>query len=168
MHRPYTGALFEKLVATIHQHLPEAAIGVDTLIGFPGESEAAFENTYRLVETLPVTYMHVFPFSPRRGTPAYYFKERVPDTVVKERCRRMRDLGERKKRVFYQRLVGKRVRVLVEGSVGTRQERIKGMTDNYVPIQLRCPAPIPETNTFVEAVVQEVTSDLRVLGTQAD
>jgi threonylcarbamoyladenosine tRNA methylthiotransferase MtaB len=168
MHRPYTGARFDDLVHTINKHLPETAIGVDTLIGFPGESEAAFENTYRRVEALPVTYLHVFPFSARKGTPAFHFRERVPDAIVKQRCRRMRDLGERKKRAFYEGQVGKRVRVLVEGRAKGGHGKIKGMTDTYVPVQVQCKAPLPQSNTFVAAVIQAVGPDLQVLGTQTE
>lgn len=164
MHRPYTGAAFDEEVATIAHHLPRAAIGADTLIGFPGESEAAFENTYKRIEKLPITYLHVFPFSPRKGTPAFHFKQRVPDDVVKARCQRMRALGERKKRTFFQGLVGSRVQVLVEGGTRNRDGGVKGMTDNYVPVHIQCQDKHPVVNTFVEAQITAVTKDLRVLG----
>lgn len=164
MHRPYTGTLFDEVITSIATQLPQAAIGVDTLIGFPGESEAAFENTYRRIEKLPITYLHVFPFSPRKGTPAYRFQERVPDKVVKARCQRMRDLGQRKKRAFYEQLVGRRVSVLVEGGSATGDGGAKGMTGNYVPVQIQCPGKPPAVNTFVEVALTAVTKDLRVLG----
>jgi threonylcarbamoyladenosine tRNA methylthiotransferase MtaB len=163
MHRPYTGALFDDRVLAIRRFLPQAAIGVDTLIGFPGESEGAFENTYQRIEALPVTYLHVFPFSPRKGTPAFHFKERVPERVIKERCRRMRALGEHKKRVFYQSLVGQEVSVLVEGRAG-RKGKIKGLTGNYVPVTIPCAGPPPEANRFAKAVIREVRDDLKVIG----
>jgi threonylcarbamoyladenosine tRNA methylthiotransferase MtaB len=163
MHRPYKGTLFDDRVLAIHRRLPQAAIGVDTLIGFPGESERAFENTYRRIEALPVTYLHVFPFSPRAGTPAFHFKAQVPEAVVKARCRRMRALGERKKRIFYEKLVGQSVRVLVEGGNG-HGKGIKGTTPNYVPVTIDCRGSFPDTNTFVDVVIREVTDDLRVIG----
>jgi threonylcarbamoyladenosine tRNA methylthiotransferase MtaB len=163
MHRPYTGALFDDRVSAIHRRLPGAAIGADILVGFPGESERAFENTFQRIEALPVTYLHVFPFSPRAGTPAYHFKERVPQPVIQARCRRMRALGERKKRTFYEGLVGQNVRVLVEGGSGA-DEGIKGTTPNYVPVTIDCQGASPGTNTFAEVVIREVTDDLRVIG----
>jgi threonylcarbamoyladenosine tRNA methylthiotransferase MtaB len=167
MHRPYTGARFDDLVNTIRRRLPAAAIGVDTLVGFPGESEAAFENTYRRIQALPVTYLHVFPFSPRKGTPAFHFKKRVPEAVVKERCRRMRDLGELKKRAFYEGLVGNRILVLIEGRGGSGDGQIKGMTGNYVPVQVQGAPPLTDGNTFVEVLIEKVTPDLRVIGSLA-
>jgi threonylcarbamoyladenosine tRNA methylthiotransferase MtaB len=163
MHRPYKSALFHDRVLAIHRLLPQAAIGADILIGFPGESEGAFENTYRRIESLPVTYLHVFPFSPREGTAAFHFKERVPERVIKARCRRMRALGQRKKRAFFEGLIGQSVRVLVEGRSGGG-ERIKGTTPNYVPVSIDCGGSCPETNTFVDVIIREVTDDLRVIG----
>ncbi len=66
MHRPYTNRFFRDLITNIHEQIPDAAIGVDILVGFPGESDEAFENTYATIKELPVTYLHVFPFSPAK------------------------------------------------------------------------------------------------------
>ena len=74
------------LHAKIRNQIPDAAIGVDTLIGFPGETDAAFRNTYDLINELPVTYLHVFPFSARPGTPAARYPDKVASDVIKERC----------------------------------------------------------------------------------
>jgi len=73
MGRPYSRQSFRELILKIHAMMPNAAIGVDTLIGFPGENDRAFETTYNLIESLPVSYLHVFPFSVRPGTPAAEF-----------------------------------------------------------------------------------------------
>jgi len=95
--------------------LPDSAIGVDTLIGFPGESDEAFENTYSLIEQLPVSYLHVFPFSARKGTPAYSYPDKVNSNVIKERCHKMRTLGKLKRSVFYNTFKGKTLEILIEG-----------------------------------------------------
>lgn len=137
MKRPYTRAFFRDLVERIHAVLPTAAIGVDTLIGFPGETEAAFENTYALICDLPVTYLHVFPFSPRKGTRAATFTNPVDIKTITTRCRKMRDLGRRKKRQFYASAIGCRERVLVEGKQDPVTQCFKGWTSNYVPVLLR-------------------------------
>ena len=86
MGRPYTRKDFYELISSVHSRMPNAAIGVDTLIGFPGESEAAFENTYELIADLPVSYLHVFPFSSRPGTAADKLPDKVAPPVIKERC----------------------------------------------------------------------------------
>ena len=90
MNRPYTRKFFRELILDINHHLPEASVGVDVLVGFPGESEAAFVNTCALLDELPVTYLHVFPFSRRKGTPADLLPNQVPADVLKARCRRIR------------------------------------------------------------------------------
>ncbi len=139
MHRPYGRDYFKALVLRILERVPDAAIGVDTLIGFPGESETAFQNTYALIEVLPVSYLHVFPFSPRNGTPAFSFKDQVPFPEVKQRCQRMRELGAKKRMAFYERFVGKAVDVLVEGTRDRNDLRLKGLTDNYIPVKIEGP-----------------------------
>ena len=69
-------------------------------MGFPGETDKAFENTYKLVAGLPVSYLHVFPYSPREGTPAWYFTPKVPSDTAKKRAALMRELGEQKRNNF--------------------------------------------------------------------
>ena len=134
MHRPYSSSLFEKLIMKIHKLIPDAAIGVDVLIGFPGETEKAFENTYSLIENLPVTYLHVFPFSGRKGTPANGYPDKVPAQVIKDRCLKMREIGTNKKVKFYKNLIGKKVELLIEGTRSRSTGRLKGITSNYVPV----------------------------------
>jgi threonylcarbamoyladenosine tRNA methylthiotransferase MtaB len=157
MQRPYTRNEFKDLVQRIVARLPAAAIGVDTLIGFPGETDEAFENTYNLIESLPVTYLHVFPFSARKGTPAYSFKNPVPAAVIKQRCERMRRLGEQKRLAFYNRHVGERVTILVEESRDNVNGRLKGLTGNYVPVRVEGSDLL--FNTFQEVMIQGLTSD---------
>ncbi len=134
MHRPYSSLLFERLVMKIHKLMPDAAIGVDILIGFPGETEKAFENTYSLIEKLPVTYLHVFPFSGRKGTPANSYPDKVPSQVIKDRSLKMREMGNNKKMEFYKKLIGKKVQLLIEGTRSKSTGHLKGITSNYVPV----------------------------------
>jgi threonylcarbamoyladenosine tRNA methylthiotransferase MtaB len=134
MHRHYSRSFFRDMVIKIHEMIPDAAIGVDILIGFPGETNQAFENTYSLIEELPVTYLHVFPFSGRKGTPANTYPDKVPAQVIKNRCLKMRELGNNKKIEFYKKLIGKKVELLIEGTRSKSTGRLKGTTSNYVPV----------------------------------
>jgi len=163
MHRPYTAEQFRVRVLKIHQMMPDAAIGVDALIGFPGESETAFENTYRLIETLPISYLHVFPFSPRKGTPASRYPDPVPVAVIKERCRRVRRLGAEKKAAFYRSFLGKRVTVLIEGMRDPATGYLKGMTSNYVAVTAEGPESLK--NTFVNISLQKLFKNQFIIGT---
>ena len=137
MHRPYTVEDFRDRIRCIHESLPgpgSVAIGVDVLVGFPGESEAAFANTRRWIEALPVSYLHVFPFSPRPGTPAARYGDRVPDPEIHRRCRVLRSLGEAKRVRFYRDQVGSETTVLLLQRNG--RDCFTGIGENYVPVTL--------------------------------
>jgi len=134
MGRPYPPERFSDRIAQIHRRLPEAAIGADVLVGFPGETDAAFENTYALVESLPLAYLHVFPFSARPGTAAFGFGDRVPAEHIRTRCNRLRQLGSRKRLAFHRRFIGRSVLVLAEGRRDPLTGLLKGVSSNYLPV----------------------------------
>lgn len=134
MGRPYTRNEFRDLVMEIYETVPDAALGIDVLVGFPGETDIAFHNTHSLVEELPVSYLHVFPFSPRKGTPAYSFENKVPAHIIKSRCEKMRIQGRQKRADFYRRFIGKTLKVLIEERLKDGSHLLKGMTSNYIPV----------------------------------
>ena len=114
--------------------MPDAAIGADALIGFPGESESAFENTYKLIEKLPISYLHVFPFSARPGTKAANLPEKVDAGIIKDRCERMRMLGNQKRMKFYQAFIGQVLPILIETEREASTNFLKGISSNYLPV----------------------------------
>ena len=136
MNRPYGQKDFRNRIQAIHRALPDAAIGADVMIGFPGETDQAYQNTLSFIESLPISYLHVFPFSPRKGTPAYSFSDRVPPEIVKKRCREARALGKQKKMAFLERHVQKELEVLVESTPDVKTGRLKGVTSNYIKVLL--------------------------------
>jgi threonylcarbamoyladenosine tRNA methylthiotransferase MtaB len=134
MGRPYSRQVFHDLIIKIKHLMPDAAIGADALIGFPGENEAAFENTYNLIKALPVSYLHVFPFSARSGTPAAEYADKIPPDIIKDRCERMRRLGQAKRGRFYRGFVGKTLPVLIETKRDGASGLLKGVSSNYLPV----------------------------------
>ena len=158
MRRPYSRDQFLHIVTQIHSKMPHAAIGVDVLVGFPGESEAAFANTLDLIDQLPVSYLHVFPFSARKGTPAMAFKERVPAFIIKKRCQQLRRLGKEKKRHFYHANIGRTLEVLVENTLDVG---VSGVSENYIPITI--PGARPPENTLIQVCIASVAADLSVV-----
>jgi len=162
MHRHYTCSFFKNLVIKIKERIPDAAIGVDLLIGFPGETEKTFENTYSLIETLPVTYLHVFPFSSRPGTPASRYPQKVPQKTIKARCEKMRRLGNEKKRIFYETFVGKTVEMLIEGKRDKETGLLKGITSNYVPVHVVGEDDL--FNTMIQVNIEKIEKDNTVFG----
>ena len=136
MGRPYRAAEFAERVRTAIRRLPDAAIGADVLAGFPGEDDAAFAATRDLIDALPLAYLHVFPFSPRAGTPAATFPDPVPADAIKERCRSLRELGEAKRRAFHGRFAGRTMSVLVEETRDRETGLWKGVSENYLTVLL--------------------------------
>jgi len=164
MRRPYSRSFFRELVLKIRAAMPDAAIGADVLIGFPGETEAAFQNTFDLVEELPVTYLHVFPFSARKGTPADRFPEKVPPQIIKSRCHSLRQLGVAKKMDFYERFIGRTLPVLIEGQRDA-SGRLKGFSANYLPVCLIGEDALK--NTIASVRIESIGKDNTLRGTLA-
>ena len=146
----------------IHEQIPDAAIGVDVLVGFPGESEAAFELTRSLIAELPVTYLHVFPFSARKGTPAYSFSDAVAPEVIRERAYKIRELGKIKKSGFYSKFYEKQLELIVEGIADKSTGHLKGTSSNYIPVFFQGSQKL--INTLIEVKIEKVENNLNVLG----
>ncbi|MGH7888666.1 MAG: tRNA (N(6)-L-threonylcarbamoyladenosine(37)-C(2))-methylthiotransferase MtaB [Candidatus Binatia bacterium] len=136
MRRNYDTACYRDLLARVRERLPEAALGSDIIVGFPGESEAQFESSLEYFAALPLTYFHVFPYSSRRNTVAASLPDHVPAAVKKSRGRRMRDLGAQKKQAFYARFIGRPVSVLVEDKVDQATGARRGFTRNYLAVSI--------------------------------
>ena len=134
--------------------MPDAAIGVDALIGFPGESESAFENTYKLIEKLPISYLHVFPFSARPGTKAANLPDRVDARIVRERCQRIRMLGNEKRLRFYREFIGKVLPILIETKRDTSTNFLKGISSNYLPVLIEAGDKLK--NKIVDVKIQKL------------
>lgn len=132
MNRHYDTRFFCDLVTRIHRRLPDGAIGLDLITGFPGESDDEFANTLHLIEDLPISHLHVFPFSRRAGTPAATMSGQVPGVVIKERAAQLRELGEKKHREFAQSFIGRTLEVVVERGAGRGIRR--GLTRNYLNV----------------------------------
>lgn len=134
MRRNYHTAYYRDLLTRVRERLPDAALGSDIIVGFPGESEAQFENSLAYFASLPLTYFHVFPYSSRRTTVAAALPDHVPVALKKSRGRLMRELGAHKKQAFYSRFLGQTVSVLVEAKVDGATGLRRGFTRNYLPV----------------------------------
>ena len=133
MRRSYTAREYEDLLTRIASRAT-VAVGADVIVGFPGEDETDFEATLRLVERSPITFLHVFRYSPRPGTTGARLTAEVPEAVSRERAARMRAMGDTKARDFRRSLLGSTLRVVMERGLG-RRGRV-AMSDLYVPVEL--------------------------------
>ena len=154
MHRPYTAAFFREKILSIHHKIPDAGIGIDVMAGFPGEDERAFNNSLALLQSLPLTYLHVFPFSAREGTPASRFDQQGHPQTIKQRCKKLRDIADQKKNAFFQRQVGKTLDVLVEKGRDFSDDCYKGLSSNYARVRLQGEAWIQ--NTIIPVCISKV------------
>lgn len=133
MGRKYTASMFREIIEKCHAKIPNLCIGIDVMAGFPGEDQLAFEKTRDFLTDLHYTYLHVFPYSIRPGTRAATFKNQVQKSVKEERVAILRQLSEHKKREFYKKNLGSVRPVLIEGK-RDKNFRLKGFTDNYIPV----------------------------------
>jgi threonylcarbamoyladenosine tRNA methylthiotransferase MtaB len=136
MSRDYDCSFLIDLILELHQRIPNVSIGADVIVGFPGETEEKFKNSYELIESLPLSYLHVFPFSKRKGTPAARFPREVGWREIKKRAEWMRELGRKKRQAFYQQFLYQELRVLIEDRRDKETGRWKGFSRNYIPVFL--------------------------------
>jgi len=139
MRRTYDTALLRDLSGEIRTRLPHAAVGTDVIAGFPGESDAQFEATLALLEELPITYFHVFPYSRRSGTTAAKLPDHVAPAAIRRRAARLRQLGERRRAEFARRFVGAELAVLAEGPPVRSAGRLCGYSRNYQRVEFPGP-----------------------------
>jgi threonylcarbamoyladenosine tRNA methylthiotransferase MtaB len=165
MNRPYGPGDFVSLVHRIHDRMPDAAVGVDVIAGFPGEGEGAFENTLNLLEGLPVTYFHVFPYSQRPGTAAARFPDPVPPEQIRMRAGALRRMGMKKRLDFYANYLQEEREVLVETKRDRKSGMLKGVSRNYIPVLFEGPDSLQ--TRLVQVRIQAVKGR-EVFGVLAD
>ena len=136
MRRNYDTGYYRDLLLRVRERLPDAALGSDIIVGFPGETDGQFESSLNFFDSLPLTYFHVFPYSSRRGTVAASLPDLVPGAVKKARARRMRELGACKKSDFCSRFVGRKISVLVEEKIDPVSGLQRGFSRNYLPVAI--------------------------------
>jgi threonylcarbamoyladenosine tRNA methylthiotransferase MtaB len=131
MNRPYVVADYANLVERILKAVPDAGVGTDVIVGFPGETDDSFERTRGFLAGIPVAYLHVFPFSPRPGTEEACRGEPVPGPVVRQRVAKLRAFSDRRREEYRARFVGTVRQAIVETSS-------MALTDNYLRLRLTC------------------------------
>ena len=136
MNRDYDHSFLCDLIVELHRRIPKVSIGADVIVGFPGETDERFERSHELIESLPFSYLHVFPFSMRKGTSASKLPHKVDEGKVKKRAEILRDLGRQKRQAFYRQFLHQELNVLVEDRKEKGTGRWKGLSRNYIPVLL--------------------------------
>jgi len=136
MKRRYTAEHFSKLIRRISGAIPDCGIGTDVICGFPGETDAHFQETFDCLAELPITYLHPFTYSVRPGSEAERYGDQIPGDVKKRRTRSLKRLMRDKQRAFRERHVGRTLPVLLESSRRNGNSYLAGWTDNYLRVEL--------------------------------
>lgn len=161
MRRKYLSDLYRSRIEKIKSAMPDCCIGVDVIVGFPGETEAHFLDTYNFLNELPISYLHVFPYSERANTTAKKMQDTVPLKLRNDRTTQLRSLSEKKKRAFYESQIGKTRLVLFESEV--RDGNMQGYTDNYVRVVSEYDPLL--IDTLVPFQLQQIDANFLMRGT---
>jgi threonylcarbamoyladenosine tRNA methylthiotransferase MtaB len=157
MHRKYRPWHYREKILKIRAAMPTAAIGADVMVGFPGETQAEFDETRRMVEELPFTYLHVFTYSARPGTPAAEQTGQVPVAVARERNRVLREIASKKKATFMRSLVGKAVEAITLQT--GEADFTEALTHNYLKMKI---FGRHEANQWMDVEVEGVEGEMLV------
>jgi len=157
MHRKYRPWHYREKIEKIHDAMSNAAIGADVMVGFPGETDAEFDATRKMIEDLPFTYLHVFTYSPRPGTPAADMKNQIPVHIARERNRILRELASEKKLAFMRSFIGQTLEAITLNVIGSGAEGefTEALTDNYLKLHL---CDVHEANRWTRARIKSVAS----------
>jgi threonylcarbamoyladenosine tRNA methylthiotransferase MtaB len=155
MRRRYTAERYRERIAKIRELMPDAFLGVDVIVGFPGEGEEEFMETYRLLEEVGASFLHIFPFSERPGTPAVDMPNKVQSRISTERVERLEELSNRLHKAFADRYLGTTRKVLFEST--DHSGLMYGYTDNY--LRVSAPYDTARINTICDVRLVAFDSD---------
>lgn len=153
MNRSYGTKYLKDVIRLISENFADVAIGADIIVGFPGEGEQEFTNTYRFVAESPFTHLHIFPYSPRHGTAAFELGDPIPKAEKKNRLWRLKELIKEKNFLFRKQLLNKKFQVAVE----YKDEQCLGLTDNYIKVNMDGQIP---ANALVDVTIDDVTEEV--------
>ncbi|MFZ1917474.1 MAG: radical SAM protein [Terriglobales bacterium] len=157
MHRKYRPWHYREKILKIRKAMPRAAIGADVMVGFPGESAAEFDETRSMIEGLPFTYLHVFTYSARPGTPAAQQEGQVPVAVARERNSVLREIAAAKKQLFLRSLVGTEVEAITLQAGGA--DFTEALTENYLKVKI---AGRLDANRWMQLCVERVEGEMLI------
>ena len=161
MRRNYNRRQYLDVVQRAITAIPGLGLGADVIVGFPGETEEAFENTRSLIEQFPFSYLHVFSYSPRRGTEAHQIKDSVPGNIKKQRNQILTQLVHQKALKYREQFIDQSETVLIENQRDTKSGWLKGHTSNYIPVILEGSDSLK--NSLVPVTLQNI-SEKQVTG----
>lgn len=161
MNRHYSPQFYRRLIEIVQERIDDVCIGTDVMVGFPGEGERGFQNTYNLLRDLPVSYFHVFPYSKRPETPASNIQPQINELEKKSRAQKLRELGEIKRTSFYSNFPMKKQEVLIEWGRDPKNGFLRGFTSNYLRVFVQGP---DEWKNQIIPVILKRSKDSEIFG----
>ena len=157
MNRRYTTEEYRSIVTLLKTHIPDVAITTDVMVGFPGETEAEFQESLDFCKEMAFSWAHIFKYSPRKGTPAAQYKEQVAPELKEERSRRMLNVAVENREAFYRGFMGRTLPVLLEKEI--KEGIYEGFTPNYIPIKVEATAETLAGGTVVNVALKGIEGD---------
>jgi threonylcarbamoyladenosine tRNA methylthiotransferase MtaB len=136
MNRNYSAAYYKNLVELLKGKFPDMCIGADVIVGFPGEKDGEFENTCEFIESIPLSYLHVFSYSDREETASSLLPDKIDPRIIHKRSEVLHDMGRKKWEIFLNFFVGKELEILVEKKGDKKTKKLVGLSDNYIRVLL--------------------------------
>ena len=155
MNRRYTVRQYREAVIRLREAFPRVALTTDVIVGFPGETDEDFDESCRFIEDIRLTQLHVFPYSPKKGTPAADFPDQIPADVKNRRCAHMLALGRRLNQSFLENFIGQDFQVLFEQKMG--DNLYEGHSTNYIPIAVE--SPVDLVNQILPVRIEAIHAD---------
>jgi threonylcarbamoyladenosine tRNA methylthiotransferase MtaB len=134
MNRNYSVAYYKNLVEMLKGKLPNICMGADVIVGFPGEKDREFENTCEFIESIPLSYLHVFSYSDREKTASSLLPDKIEPVIIHKRSEILREIGRKKWEIFLNSFVGKELEILVEKKGNKKTKKLVGLSDNYIRV----------------------------------
>jgi len=171
MRRHYTAKEFLEICKKFKKAVPDIGLTTDVIVGFPGETDKEFKETVAFIKKIHFLKLHVFPYSKRKGTAAYYMKDQISDDIKQKRAKILRELSDKMAALFKKSLLGKTYEILVENSKAPQvrsNNLYKGYTPNYLLVQFSCSTPCIDgkklANTFAKVKLKKVLNNGEIRG----
>ena len=158
MNRRYTAEEYEHIVNVLRENIKDVSISTDVIVGFPGETEEEFNETYEFLKKIKLTKTHIFKYSPRKGTRAAEMKEQIDGKVKEERSKALIALNDINEQEFIEKYINKNVKVLLEQQVKGKENIFEGYTENYIKVEVEKPENI-KTGDIIECRIEKAHKD---------
>lgn len=158
MNRRYTAEEYEHIVNVLRENIKDVSISTDVIVGFPGETEEEFNETYEFLKKIKLTKTHIFKYSPRKGTRAAEMKEQIDGKVKEERSKALIALNDINEQEFIEKYINKNVKVLLEQQVKGKENIFEGYTENYIKVEVEKPENI-KSGDIIECRIEKAHKD---------